>query len=268
MRTLRSFLNDLKMSNNLKVITDEVSSDLQVSAICGMNQRAGGPAVHFKNISGYGGASLVGSLFSGPGFCYENEYNRKMHAKIAVALGIEPDIHYEELLEELGSRLNSPIGGLEVKGGAIDEVSKEGNDIDLFKYPFPKIHDKDAGRYITSGVVMTEDPETSWTNWAIYRLLVADRDKLVMGTVPHLTRSRDLQVMANKYAKKGEPLPFAIAIGVPPGMFLTAAKFTPPGVDEIGMTGGLMLDPLATVKAELSNIRVPGDAEMVLEGHI
>ena len=268
MRTLRSFLDDLKSTNNLKVIEDRVNWDLQASAICGMNQKVGGPAVHFTNISGCPGASLVGSLFTGPGFAYENEQNRKMHSKIAIGLGLEPDIHYDELMEVLGDRMRAPIGGIEVGHGAIDEVTKEGNDINLLEYPFPRIHDKDAGRYITTGVMMTRDAEMGWTNWGIYRLLVTGRDRLVMGTLPHLTRARDVQVMVKKYAEKGEPLPFAIAIGVPPAMFFAAAKLNPPGVDEIGMTGGLMLDPLATIKAKLSDIKIPADAEMVLEGHI
>ena len=73
MRTLRSFLDDLKNTNNLKVIDDPVSWDLEASAICGMNQRVGGPAVHFTNVTGYPGMSLAGSLFTGPGYAYENE---------------------------------------------------------------------------------------------------------------------------------------------------------------------------------------------------
>lgn len=268
MRTLRSFLNDLKKTNNLKVISDEIDWDLRASAICGMNQRAGGPAIHFTNISGYSEASLAGSLFTGPGFAYEIEQNRKMQSKIAIGLGLEPDIHYEELMDILGERMSAPIGAVEVERGAIDEVVAEDDDVNLWKYPFPRIHAKDIGRYITGSVVMTREAESGWTNWAVYRLLVAGRNKLVMGTVPHLTRSRHVQVMAKKFADKGEPLPFAIAIGVAPALFFTAALFSAPGADELGIAGGLMLDPVTMIKAKLSDLRVPADAEMVLEGHI
>jgi len=268
MRTLRSFLDDLKNTNNLKVINDPVSWDLEASAICGMNQRVGGPAVHFTNVTGYPGMSLAGSLFTGPGYAYENEQNRKMQAKIAVGMGLEPEIHYEELMDVLGDRLRAPIKAIEVEGGAVDEVVVEAKDVDLWSYPFPRIHDKDAGRYITSPVVMTRDPEMGWTNWGVYRLLVAGRNKLVLGTLPHLTQPRHIEIMAKKFASKGEPLPFAIAIGVPPTVFYTAALLNPPGADELGAAGGLMLDPVATIKARLSDIRIPADAEMVLEGHI
>ena len=268
MRTLRSFLDDLKKTDNLINIDDEVNWDLQAAAICGMNQRVGGPAVHFTNVSGYPGASLAGSLFTGPGYSYENEVNRKMQTKIAVGLGLEPDIHYEELMEVLGERLSSPIRGIEVDSGSVEEVVKEGDEVNLWEYPFPRIHDKDAGRYLTSHVVMTRDAETGWTNWGVYRFLVTGRNELVMGTLPHLQRSRDAQMIAKKYAEKGEPLPFAVVIGVAPALFFTAAMLSPPGVDELGIAGGLMLDPVATIKAKLSDIAIPAEAEMVLEGHI
>lgn len=268
MKTLRSFLDDLKNTNNLKVIDDEVSCDLQTSAICGMNQRLGGPAIHFTNVSGYPDATLVGCLFSGPGFLYENEVNRKMHSKIAVGLGLEPEIHYEELMDILGERMKAPIRGIEVDRGPVEEVVKEGNDVNLLDYPFPKIHDKDAGKYLTSQIVMTKDLESGWTNWGVYRLLIGDRNSLILGIAARLTKPRDIQTIVRNNGAKNKPTPFAIVIGAPPGLFLTAAMSSRSRADELGIAGGLMLDPVPTIKAKLSDIRVPADAEMVLEGHI
>ncbi len=268
MRTLRTFLDDLKKTNDLRVIDDPVSWDLQAAAVCGMSQRAGGPAVQFTNVTGYPGISLVGSLLTGPGYCYETERERKMQAKIAIGLGVDREVYYDDLMEILGDRKRGPIKAIEVDSGPCQEVVKEGRDVNLLGFPIPRLHDKDGGRYLTSQVVMTRDAEVDWTNWGIYRLMVQDRNHLVMGTLPHPTKPRDVQMMVMKYAEKKQPLPFAIAIGVSPALLYGAASFSPPRVDEAAVAGGFMLDPIPMIKAKLSDIMLPADAEVILEGHI
>jgi 4-hydroxy-3-polyprenylbenzoate decarboxylase len=98
--------------------------------------------------------------------------------------------------------------------------------------------------------------------------MLQDKNHLVQGTIPRLTRPRDVETMVQKYAAKKEPLPFAIVLGVAPSVFFAAAQLSPPHVDDAAIAGGYMLDPIPTVKAKLSDILVPADAEIVLEGHI
>jgi 4-hydroxy-3-polyprenylbenzoate decarboxylase len=191
-----------------------------------------------------------------------------MHSRIALGMGVDPQIHYDDLTEVIVDRKMGPIMAIEVDTGPSQEVVVEGRGVNLLEFPIPRIHDKDGGRYLTSHVVMTRDAETGWTNWGVYRLMVQDRNHLIMGTVPRLIRPRDVEVMAQKYAAKKEPLPFAIAIGVAPSLLYTAAAMRPPMVDESSFAGGFMLDPIPMLKAHLSDIMVPADAEIILEGHI
>lgn len=68
MGSFRDYRDDLERQGELKVVKEEVSPDIQASAICGMSQRVGGPAIQFDNVKGYPGKSLIGSVFCGPGF--------------------------------------------------------------------------------------------------------------------------------------------------------------------------------------------------------
>ena len=268
MGSFRDFLDDLKNKGELNVIEKEVDWELQASAICAMSQRVGGPAVRFNKVKDYPGLPLVGGVYSGPGYIEWPQQTRLMQGRIALALGLERDTHYDEVLETVIERKSAGIRAIEVESGPCQEVVLEGEDVDLYRYPIPKLHDRDGGRYLTSHVVLTKDAESAWTNFGIYRLMLAGRNRLVQGTAPRLTRPRHIEQMVAKYAAHGEPLPFAIVIGAPPEMMMTACLDTLPASDEYATAGGLGLNSLPLVKARLSDILVPASAEMILEGHI
>ena len=63
---MRGFLKRLEEVSQLLAVNEEVDRDLQASALCAISNRAGGPAAHFKNVKGYPGWSLAGSLLTGP----------------------------------------------------------------------------------------------------------------------------------------------------------------------------------------------------------
>ena len=268
MSSLREFLEDLEMNDELNVVEDEVDWDLEASAICAMSQRTGGPAVQFNKVKGYEDGKLVGSLFAGPGFMYWPQVDRLMHGRIALGLGLEKDMDYEEFQETIIERKKAPIRAIEVDGGPCQEVIIEAKDVDLYKYPIPRLHDKDGGRYLTSHVVFAYDNEKQCTNSGIYRLMLGGRNKLVHGSIPRRTQPTHIEQIVEKAARKNEPVPFAIAIGVPPPLYASAFMNLPATTDEYSIAGGLGANPIALVKAKLSDILVPVDAEMVLEGHI
>jgi len=268
MGAFRDFLDDLKRYDELKIIEEEIDWDLQCSAICAMTQRVGGPAVQFANVKDYPSIPLVGSVFCGPGFIEWPQQSRRMQGRIAIALGLDPQTHYDEVMETILERKNSPIKAIEVESGPCHEVVMEGKDVDLYKFPIPRLHEKDGGRYLTSQIVMVRDPELAWTNFGIHRLMLIGRNKLVQGTAPRLTTPRHIDQIVQKYNQRGEALPFAIVIGPPPAMTMTACLDLPEGTDEYALAGGLGLSSIPLVKARLSDLLVPADAEIILEGHI
>ncbi len=268
MSSLRDFLNDLERHGELKTVEEEVDWDLQCSAICAMSQRVGGPAVQFTNVKDYPGIPLVGSIFCGPGFIEWPQQLRRMQGRIAIALGLDPQTHYDEVMETLLERKISPIRAIEVESGPSQEIVLEGKDVDLYKFPIPRLHEKDGGRYLTSQVVITRDPELAWTNLGAYRLMLIERNKLVQGTAPRLTTPRHIDQMIQKYSQRKETLPFAIVIGVPPAMTMAACLDLPEGTDEYALAGALGLSSMTLIRAKLSDLLVPADSEVILEGHI
>lgn len=263
----RDFLDDLKDAGELNEIDTPMDWDLQASAVCAMSQRAGGPAVRFNNVKDYP-TPLVGSVYCGPGFIDWPQQTRRMQGRIAMGLGLERDIHYDELLETIIDRKKSAIRPIEVEDGPCQEVVLEGDDVDLYKYPIPRIHDKDGGRYLTSHVILTRDEEKKWTNFGTYRLMLAGRNRLVQGTAPRLIQPRHIEQMVADEEKKGKAVPFAIVIGAPPEMTMATCLNQPPGADEYSLAGGLGLNSMTLVKAKLSKILIPVGAEIILEGHI
>lgn len=264
----RDFLDVLRDDGELHEVDELIDWDLQASAVCAMSQRVGGPAIRFNNIKDYPGMPLVGSVYSGPGFIEWPQQTRRMQGRIAMGIGLESETPYDELLETIIDRKKSGIRPIEVEEGPCQEVVLEGDDIDLYQYPIPRLHDKDGGRYLTSQVVLTLDDQKKWTNAAIYRLMLKGRKELVQGTAPRLIQPRHLDQMVTEAGKKGEPVPFAIIIGAPPELTMAACLNQPPGADEYSLAGGLGLNSITLVKAKLSDILVPAGAEMVLEGHI
>lgn len=268
MASFREFLEDLQREGELKVMDEEVDWNLEASAICAMSQRVGGPAIQFNKVKGYPGARLVGSLFAGPGFMYWPQQKRLMHGRIALGMGLSKQIHYEELQETIIERKKAPIRALQVESGPCQEVVIDYKDVDLYSYPIPYLHDREGGRYLTSHVVLTKDPELGWTNFGVYRLMLGGRNMLVHGSIPRLLRPRHVEEMVRKAARRNEPLPFAIVIGAPPPMLMAGCVNLPSQGDEYAVSGALAASPLVLVKAKLSDILVPADAEIVLEGHI
>ena len=254
MSAFRDFLKELKENDELKVIDEEVDWELQAPAICAMNQRVGGPAVQFNKIKDYPGIPLVGSMLCGPGFIEWPQVPRRMQTRIAIGMGLEPNTHYDEVLETIIDRMGSPIRAIEVDAGPSQEVVIEGKEVDLYKYPIPMLHNRDGGRYLTSHVILTRDEEKAWTNMGMYRLMLAGRNILVQGGIPRRVQPTHFEQIIRKYHAKGEPAPFAVVIGSPPEMMMAATLALPEGADEYALAGGLGLTSIPLVKAKLSNI--------------
>src|SRR2546428_437304 len=75
-----------------------------------------------------------------------------------------------------------------------------------------------------------------------------------------------LRALYETAVKQGRRLPIAFVIGAHPLDFVAAVMRLP--VDELGLVASLRDAPLAVVKCVTSDIRVPADAEWVLEGYL
>jgi UbiD family decarboxylase len=82
---------------------------------------------------------------------------------------------------------------------------------DLYKFPTPVWHEKDAGQYIgTFHGCITKDRETGDMNMGMYRLIIKDRNTMYM------SMHRDGLGHFRQYEAHNEPMPMAVAIGMEP----------------------------------------------------
>ena len=86
-----------------------------------------------------------------------------------MTLGFPPHLTKVELsnafLERYRQAIASPIPYRVVDGGPVLENVLNGDDVNVLKFPTPKWHDGDGGRYIGTGSFnVTMDPESDWIN--------------------------------------------------------------------------------------------------------
>jgi 4-hydroxy-3-polyprenylbenzoate decarboxylase len=150
-------------------------------------------------------------------------------------------------------------------GAPVKEVLASGDSADLLQFPWVHTNPGDAGPYITAGTVFMEDPELG-RNVATYRCQVKGPRKIGVNCEIGQHGWNFIQ----RAKKRGAAvMPAAIAIGVDPITFsIGTSKLTGLGEDELEVAGGLRGRPVELVKCETSDLLVPAQAEIVIEGEI
>ncbi len=266
-RDLQQFLAVLEERKLLRRIKTEVSQDLEISEITDRVIKAGGPALLFENVRGHSVPVAI-NLFG---------TNERM------ALALDVDL-LDKLPDRLGQllalALNPPKGGFldrvkllpklmeaasflpkSVDGGMCKDVVLRGDAVDLDRFPILKCWPQDGGRFITFPLVFTFDPETGKRNVGTYRLQIFDKRT----TAAHFHWHKDA---ARHVRKSKERLQVAAAIGCDPAMCFAATLPLPPDMDEVLFAGVIRQEGIPLTKCETTDIRVPANAEIVLEGYI
>jgi 4-hydroxy-3-polyprenylbenzoate decarboxylase len=261
MQDLRDFIKLLESHGELQRVREEIDWSLKMGAITRRVYDLGAPAALFEKIKGYpeGYRALGAPLGPSrkPGHC--------IFARTALALGLPPDTPVKEIMSSYLERKEKPIKPIVVKEGACKENILLGKEVDLFRFPSPLIHEGDGGRYIgTWHAVITKDPDSSWVNWGMYRLMVHDRN--TMGCLFPL--QQHIGQMYQKYEAKNLPMPVAVAIGAQPVVPIVSCVQRPSYVNEVDVAGGLQGEPVELVKCETVELEVPATAEIVLEGEV
>jgi 4-hydroxy-3-polyprenylbenzoate decarboxylase len=194
----------------------------------------------------------------------------------AVALGIEPvpgdgRATYRAAVARATELLkdgNFPMAACQEVAPAdapCKQVVLAGDEIDLTKFAFIQSNPADAGRYVNTGSVFTRDPEGGG-NFGTYRCQL--KGPRLLGVNPEPGQSGWL--MLTKMRDRGEKIAkVSIVLGQDPMTWvLSTSKIGMGNPDELQLVSGLRGRPLAVVKSETNDIRVPAHAEMVIEGEI
>src|SRR6478672_1238056 len=154
----------------------------------------------------------------------------------------------------------------EVVGTAAwDEVTLEGDQIDLTKLPIPLQFTVDAAPYITAGQISARDPITGVDTTGFHRLMLKGKDRLGIS----LHSRRRLYEYHRRAEEKGQSLPVAITIGTHPLHYMGSMVYAyPQNVRKFEIIGGLFGEPYRLARCGVADLEVPAGAEIVIEGEI
>jgi len=181
-------------------------------------------------------------------------------ARFARAFGVAP----QKLLPEILRRLRTKPEFIEVsrEEAPVQEVVLTGADVDLTKLPVHLQHGKDGGPYISAGMDFARDPATGLVNVGLRRFMLRGRAT----TGVDLVAPSDLRNIYLGTLARRERLPLSVVVGGHPVDYFGATMRVP--VDELGLLASLRGCPMPVVKSITNELRIPADAEWVLEGYL
>jgi 2,5-furandicarboxylate decarboxylase 1 len=247
---LRSFLDLVKRTRpaDFQVVSRPVDPAYEITALVAKLEKEGRkrPVLLFEHVKGTSFPVLT-NLHASRG-------------RLAAAINAAP----EAMLPAYLRAMERPVAPRVVATGPVKEVVRRGGDVDLGALPQIVHHDRDAGPYVTAAISFAKDPVSGTWNCAYNRLMIQGRDRSSI----HLTLGKHLWEFYKIAEARGEALPVAFAIGVHPAIALGALAIGSIDEDERAIMGALLGEPLELVKCETSDVLVPAQAELVLEGEI
>ncbi|MDP2935513.1 MAG: UbiD family decarboxylase [Dehalococcoidia bacterium] len=244
-KDLRTFLGYLVTHQDLVQVDEPLSPRHEIPAVLKQIDKSSGEAVLFSTSKGYG-IPVVGNLLG-------------RRRRLAAALGVKE----ERLAETYEARRSNPIKPVMRKRAPCQEVVyKQGINISR-TIPVLTHHAKDVSPYFTCALTTFKDPDTGMRGVGLHRIQVKDRN-----TIGIFLATPPLSHIWARAEKKGQPLEFAIAIGLDPITFFSSVVRAPEGEDKFDIAGGLAGRPIELVKCKTVDVDVPAWAEFVLEGYL
>jgi 2,5-furandicarboxylate decarboxylase 1 len=247
-QSYRTFLANLEAQGELIRFRKSVHPTLNMSAVEWKAYSELGKSSLFTNIEGHQGWTACSQILA----------DRR---KWGIGLGCSEDL----LLEEISRRIKRPIPSsrIDAREAAVKEIRLIGEDADLRDLPAVQVSERDAGRFIPSGIAFVKDPDTGVRNMSLHRQQILGPRKTGFVMLPRHARR-----IYDKYSQRGQPTPVAMVIGVHPAIWFAAGFTTAFGLDELELAGGLLGEGVRTVNCETIDVDVPAEAEIVLEGEL
>jgi UbiD family decarboxylase len=251
---LRSFIDAAASIGEARTISG-ADWNLEIGCLTELMAEKEGPLLLFDSISGYPkGFRIATNVIA-------------TARRFALALDLPTEIPKLEILKAWRGKTRTleSFAPAYVTSGPVMENVVEGGQVDLEKFPAPKWHEHDGGRYIGTGdMVVTLDPGSGWVNVGTYRAALAGKNRLTLWIIEH----KHGKQIAAKYWKMKRACPVAIVLGCEPATWMAAPSATKTGVSEYDYAGALRGEPLQVIRAPLTALPVPATAEIVLEGEI
>lgn len=213
------------------------------------------PLLLFDRIKGYPAGYRIVSLLLGS------------FKRTALAWGLATDLPKMEFVRQAAHKVRDakPIAPVEVPTGPVMDNVLTGGAVDLWKFPAPRYHARDGGRYIGTGdTVLQRDPLTGYINMATYRMQVHEKNLLGLWMSP----GQHGRQICQRYWDQGKACPVVATFGQDPLTFMASHTKIPLGQSELDYLGGLRGGPLEVIRGPITGLPINAYAEIAIEGEI
>jgi len=262
---LGEFVEKLEKAGELKRIKAQVDVNLEIAEVLRRTMYSNGPALYFENIKNYE-MPVLGNAFG---------------SLKRLEIGLETDdfTHIGQRIVDM-TKMEIPTGLFEKikkipelskmtdiapklqKSGPVTEIFEDSPSFD--KIPILKTWHKDAGRFITFGLVATKHPQTDVRNLGVYRMQILDRNHALMHWQKHKRGAHHYDIKKDA----GNKIEVAVIVGADPATVFSAVAPVPEGLDKYLFAGITRKTGIKTVKCKTVDLEVPANAELVLEGYV
>jgi len=277
-RSLREFIDRLEAAGRLVRVGHPVSPVLEMTEIQTRLLAEGGPAVLFERVLRPDGTPydmpVLVNLFGTVervawGMDREPAGLREVGETLAFLRQPEPPGGLREALDYLPMlRQVMAMRPKSVGRAPCQEVVLTGAEIDLSQLPVQTCWPGEPAPLITWPLVVTQGPsgkKEDAYNLGIYRMQVIGRDRTLMRWLKHRGGAQHHRRWG---LEKRRPLPAAAVIGADPGTVLAAVTPVPDTLSEYHFAGLLRGRKVELVDCRTIPLKVPAEAEIVLEGHV
>ena len=256
---LRSYLAALTEAKELTRVRCEVDPQYEITQIVQETIAKDGSALLFERVKGSPyplAINLLGKM-----------------SRIELAFGRHPESFGREFLR-LGEKLMPPtlaavLGERQalmrfrfMHPKRVSLAGRRGGGADFTSLPVLTCWPKDAGRFITYGLVVSANPRSRKQNLGVYRMQVLDGRRVIM----HWQIQKGGSTHAAEQSL--DRMPVAIAIGADPATMFAAVCPLPEDVDELHFAGLLLGGSTRLAWGAEVPLEVPAEAEFLIEGWV
>ena len=262
---LGEFVEKLEKAGELRRIKTQVDVNLEIAEILRRVMYSNGPALFFENVKNHD-MPVLGNAFGslkrlelGLETSDFTEIGQRIvdMTKMDIPAGLFNKI---KKLPELAKMTD--IAPKLQKSGPVTELFDDSPSFE--KIPILKTWHKDAGHFITFGLVATKHPETEIRNLGVYRMQVLDKTHAIMHWQKHKRGAHHYDMKKDA----GQKIEVAVVIGADPATVYSAVAPVPEGLDKYLFAGIVRKTGIKTVKCKTVDLEVPANAEIVLEGYV
>jgi 4-hydroxy-3-polyprenylbenzoate decarboxylase len=287
-KSLRDFIEKLQKDGDLVRVSYPVSTNLEMTEIQTRVLAQKGAAILFENVitpQGKSDIPVLVNLFGtvervAKGMDCTPDSLRLVGEMLAFLKQPEPPGGFKEaweMLPILKKAMN--MSPKTVKKAPCQEIVLQGDDIDLNKLPVQICWPDEPAPLITWPLVVTQGPSAynplslgerarvreDNFNLGIYRMQLLSKNTTLMRWLKHRGGAQQHQRWAKEHS---EPFPVAAVIGSDPGTILAAVTPVPDTLSEYQFAGLLRGKKVELVDCKTVPLKVPAEAEIVLEGHV